>query len=385
MISKYLKTLLADNKRVIIPDFGGFVVKRSAAGDIISFNSFLKFNDDLLANIIIEEEGVEKSQALKQLKSFVKEINASLDEHGKFEIEDVGFLIKDKKGNVRFVDAIDDVVAAVLPSEKDAEKAQQTTDDSVNDKENPTEGASDDEEDSQEKEELANEEVEEEVSLDPLVKEEEKEKKKATPWIILAVLIIALGAWAVMNYAFDKESGSDKIEMVEGSGDVNDNSDDLSEKHSKLVEKKANDQMAVTVSSEKDGLIKRIIAFFKGLFAKKEAPTTPAVEVEKLEAKEYAMQPNQVDTVSGILVVADKNIAVKGEERYNVIIGSFTEKKNAVKFNKQMIEDGYASEIFDRYNGFEAVSTGAYPSLDIALKVCGQELKNTPDVWVLVK
>ena len=116
MIDKYLKSLLADNKRVIIPDFGGFVVKRSAAGDIISFNSFLKFNDDLLANLIVDKEKVTKDQALKNIKVLVGQINTSLDTEGKFEIEEVGFLIKDKKGNVRFVDEIDDVVASMLPS-----------------------------------------------------------------------------------------------------------------------------------------------------------------------------------------------------------------------------------------------------------------------------
>lgn len=370
MISKYLKTLLADHKRVIIPDFGGFVVKRSAAGDIISFNSFLKFNDDLLANLIVEREGVEKSQALKQLKAFVKEINTSLDDSGKFEILDVGFLIKDKKGNVRFVDAIDDVVASVLPTEKDNEKTQQSEEVPVNVKEEAKENTP------KNKEEV------------PLVgtKGQDKEKKKATPWIIIAVIIIAIGAWAIVQNAVKNEASRATTEQVDSVSTTKSVAGQLADKHNILVEKKANDQINVSVSKDKEGFLKRIISFFKGLFSKSEKPVeNDTSEKDTEEPVVYSMQPNQVDTISGILVVADKLISPKGKERYNVIIGSFTEKENAASFNLELIDSGFASEIFDRYNGFEAVSMGSYPSIDIAMKVCGEQLKETPDVWVLVK
>lgn len=370
MISKYLKVLLANNKRVIIPDFGGFVVKRSSAGDIISFNSFLNFNDDLLATIIVEQEEVDKSQALIKMKAFVIEINSSLDAHGKYEIEEVGYLVKDKKGNVRFVDVIDDVAVTEFPDENTADDVQQKTDASVSGIEEVLDLIED---------------VKDVKKIDSTMGEDNKKKKKRTPWIILAIIIIAITSWTVVQYVSNNGVNEDEIELVSGSDNEQSVGANLFEKHNKIVEKKANDQMNVSVTSEKQGLLRRIVTFFKGLFVKDAEPVSPVIEVEEVKAVEYIMVPFQVDTVSGVFIVADKNIAPKGKERYNVIIGAFTDKENAIKFNQELIEDTYASEIFDRYNGFNAVSMGAYPSLDIALKVCGEQLKETPDVWVLVK
>lgn len=375
MINKHLKSLLADNKRVIIPDFGGFVVKRSAAGDIISFNSFLKFNDDLLADLFVEKEGVDKNQALKEIQSFVKLMNESLDSQGKYEIEGVGFLVKDKKGNIRFVDEIDEVVASVLPAEKEElqkEDVQQSKEDSVNDIE---------------PEDITEEIVEDEALS---VKEDAEKaaiekKKKSRIWIVIIVILIAIGAWVISHHAFKHSDVAVNTELVEGASSSDGVSSQIAEQHNKLIEKKADERMNKELSSANKGFVARLVAFFKGLFSKTEIVESPKVEVKGMSDVSTVMLANQIDTISGILVVADKDISTKGNERYYVIVGSFSERVNANKFNRALVEDEYASEVFDRYNGFTAVSMGAYPSLDIALKVCGEELRKTPDSWILVK
>ena len=61
MIKNYLKGLIESNSRVIVPDFGAFMVQTSAKGKQISFNDFLKFNDGLLANEIIRAEKITKA------------------------------------------------------------------------------------------------------------------------------------------------------------------------------------------------------------------------------------------------------------------------------------------------------------------------------------
>ena len=380
MINKYLKLLLADNKRVIIPDFGGFVVKRSAAGDIISFNSFLKFNDDLLANLIVEKEGLAKTQALKQIKEVVKEINTSLDEKGKFEIAEVGFLIKDKKGNIRFVDQIDEVVASVLPVGKEPKDETQQLEEVVSaEKEEDTSVTLVEENDIQN-----NEEDENPVPVTPEV-EIIEEKKNRKFWIIFIVLLIAIGAWSISHYVFGEHDEKQTTELLDQSDTNVSVVDQLSQQHNSIIEKKANDQMNVKVSSNKKGFIARIVDFFKNLFSKNEKSVVTESAINEVSAENFVMQANQVDTIRGFIVVADKDISAKGKERYNVIIGSFSDSNNADKYNVELKEDGFASHVFDRYNGFKAVSMGAYPSLDIALKVCEQESYNTPEVWVLVK
>jgi hypothetical protein len=341
----------------------------------------LKINDDLLANLIVEKEGLEKTQALKQIKEVVKEMNTSLDEKGKFEIAEVGFLIKDKKGNIRFVDQIDEVVASRLPVEKEPKEKIQQSEEVVNDTEEEDTSAT-----VVEKEVIQDNEEEENPAPATPGEEIIEEKKNRKFWIIISiVLLIALGAWAVSYYVFGEHNDKQATELVEQSNTTVSVVDKLSDQHNSIIEKKANDQMNVKLSSNKKGFIARIVDFFKNLFSKKEKTVVPDGAINEEPTEIFVMQANQVDTIRGIIVVADKDISVKGNERYNVIIGSFSESNNADKYNVELKEDGFASQVFDRYNGFKAVSLGAYPSLDIALKVCGEESGNTPEVWILVK
>ena len=369
MINLYLKSLLAENKRVIIPDFGGFVVKRSAAGDIISFNSFLKFNDDLLANVIVEKEGVDKPQALQQIQEYVKLINISLDDTGRFEIVEVGFIIKDKKGNIRYVDQVEAGLSEVNPVVIEDKKVNDTVPSKAH--VNKRKPVADDKVES-----LKSEKAPMGKDKRPVVVKDEKKSSKI--WIIAIVLVLIFGAWAISRSVSKKINNQNNTELVEGHSDTESVKQKLAEQHDKVVEKKANDQMSVQSTSEKKG-------FFARLFSKKKEEVVTAKPVVVKTKVEYFMQPNQADTINGFLVIADKNISAKGMERYNVIVGSFSKKKNAVAYNKQLRYDVNASQIFERYNGYTAVSLGAYPTLDIAIKVCEEKLRLTPDVWILIK
>ena len=48
MISKYIKELIPGNSRIIIPDFGAFMIQDTPNGKVISFNDFLKVNDSVV-------------------------------------------------------------------------------------------------------------------------------------------------------------------------------------------------------------------------------------------------------------------------------------------------------------------------------------------------
>jgi len=389
MINTYLKILLADNKRVIIPDFGGFVVKRSAAGDIISFNSFLKFNDDLLLNLIVEKEGIDKMQALKKIKDFVGVINTSLDNQGKYEIEAVGYLIKDKKENIRFVEDVDTSIPPSVANEVTTQEAE------VADEASRESETIEVEENSQSSEEVQEEDqtltltepITEPITDSSEVQSEEpaKDRTRSKLWIVLIVILLLLGFWAVSHHIRDTKHSTNQTELVEGDKTTNDVADQIKDQHNKYIAEKADAEMNERLSSNDKSFFAKISSFFKGLFRKKKEAVAEPVEVVQEQAPKSVMQPNQVDTINGIIVVADENISPKGKERYNVIIGAFSESENATQYNKALRDDEYASEIFTRNNGFKAVSMGAYPSLDIALRVCGEKLEQTPDIWILVK
>jgi len=377
-MNKYLKSLLSDHKRVIIPDFGGFVVKRSATGDIISFNSFLKFNDGLLEAAIMQDEKVDKQHALKLIKDFVNVIISALDKDGKYEIEGLGFLVKDKKGNIRFVDSI-------MPSSsvQDQEAAAENSDDKAA-KLSASAPLLPKDTDASAKDDADQKLGETEVSED----DDDKKRRPLLLWIIIILLLIAVGAWFFLT----KDKGSAEpvqTEMLDATSSDDGVKAKVEKAHERLVEQKAEEEMSKELIGEKKNFWQRIAAFFKSLFSKKETEVVATVEeadtLEQVTEIAPVMAPLQVDTVSGILVVADQNISERGQERYHVIIGSFTDEGNAKMCNKALIDKGLPSELFDRPNGFQAVSYGSYPSLDIALRVCGETIEQTPDVWILVK
>lgn len=109
MKTEYIYELLRDNSRVIIPDFGAFLLKEKYASSIdgggfmqISFNDFLKFNDGLLVEYVARHERIDKIEAELQIKEFVSKIKYDLINTGFFAFVNMGELYYDEKGNLKF-------------------------------------------------------------------------------------------------------------------------------------------------------------------------------------------------------------------------------------------------------------------------------------------
>ena len=122
MINEYIKELISNNSRVIIPDFGAFMIQNSDNGKIISFNDFLKFNDGVLVNKIIVNEHIDATQSKEQIKKYVKEIEAVLKNGDKFLIDGVGYLSKGSNGDIVFEQSDD-----TAPAPKKAKPAAKKT------------------------------------------------------------------------------------------------------------------------------------------------------------------------------------------------------------------------------------------------------------------
>ena len=100
-MDKYIAELLENNNRVIIPDFGAFIVKQ---GDVkgITFNEFLKFNDGLLINYVTERENIDKNEARKKVDEFVGDINTQLSQGIQRKIANIGYLYLDNHKKIQF-------------------------------------------------------------------------------------------------------------------------------------------------------------------------------------------------------------------------------------------------------------------------------------------
>lgn len=101
MDKELLKRILAENTRVIIPNFGAFLRKQQ--GDSVVFSPFLKTDDGLITSIVEQEYGVSGDDAKSMVTEFVTYMRTVLATKSKYYIDDVGMLIVDSNGAISFV------------------------------------------------------------------------------------------------------------------------------------------------------------------------------------------------------------------------------------------------------------------------------------------
>lgn len=112
MIATYIQELLATNNRVIVPNYGAFLVRATSKSKDantleekladIYFSPFLKFNDELLEKYIVKKENITKEQAAEKIQSFIDDIKKELEQEKPFEIKGFGQFTSDKQGKVQF-------------------------------------------------------------------------------------------------------------------------------------------------------------------------------------------------------------------------------------------------------------------------------------------
>lgn len=108
MVGTVIKSLVSQGKRVIIPDFGAFLIKDSTLSSIltkdnVTFSPFLKYNDGFLENELAHKYGLHKDDARLQVAAFVDAVKTSLNIDRKaYEVPGLGFFYKDKQGNAAF-------------------------------------------------------------------------------------------------------------------------------------------------------------------------------------------------------------------------------------------------------------------------------------------
>ena len=112
MLDEYIKELIANNNRVIIPNFGAFLLRAtsknknkkelSAKINDIYFSPFLKFNDELLMNHVIKKENVTQREAMDMINQFISTIENSVKENGSYQIQGFGEFYMDNQGKIQF-------------------------------------------------------------------------------------------------------------------------------------------------------------------------------------------------------------------------------------------------------------------------------------------
>ncbi len=371
MISKYLKALTDSNNRIIVPDFGAFMIQDTPEGKQITFNDFLKFNDGLLVNQIIKTEKVSKTEATDLIKEFISAVEKEFSKNNPYQLAGMGILTKDNHGTIKFESKADT---------KEQPKAETKEKPKAEVKEIPKTSPTD---------------VKPTIVLDEKPKTEETKKEtKSEP--VKEVKIPATPDKEIIK----SEPAPVSAQKVEAK---------KPEPVSKPVSATIPPNKPITsvkkpmpTSTPKSNNAKNIIiivaaivivlggatwAFFKfdlgSLFGKKEQPP-----VEVVQTPPPVADTVKEDTVVPEPVVVEETPVEKPAEnvkKYYLIAGSFKVPSNATNFQQKLTEKGYESEIIMRNNGFNCVSYKTYYSWGEVLSAWKDMRNSDPQTWILIR
>lgn len=408
MKSHYLYDLLRQHSRVIIPNFGAFLLKVKPQSDSdtdlqITFNDFLKFNDGLLIDYVSQTEKIDKYEAEHQVKEFVSKIQYSLINEGVFEVEGLGTIYKDEKGGLKFAKSGSDFTQPdVKPDvEKSTSKtglspliaAQEArTAEPVEEKtEKPVYEIPKKENTETPIEKPMVKPVPKKAAPPPKPAKPPRKKNKLLPiWrhilTIAAVLLIVLIILYLAGFFDSSESASPVSEnrsaqtsLVEGdenSGQSKGNADDQGEAAQGDQQNKAD---ATSDASTAQG------------------NATNTGQADNLNNKQTKQDkaPEGQTTATNNNVPASKPVGAQSTSQaqsgdpdqikpFHIIAGSFNDKGNAYNFVLKLRSQGFDSRIVNKHNGFYRVSFNSYPTKAEALSALPTiRNNNNPDAWYL--
>lgn len=359
MIATYIKELLATNNRVIIPQFGAFLVRATSKHkdskdlskkiDDIYFSPFLKFNDELLVNHIVKKEKTTQEEANTKIKDFVNDINKTLEDGKSYAIEDMGDFSMDKQGKIQFV------VASGAKSET-TEKKEETKPKTTAAKAKETAKKEPEKKPAAKKTPPPKKEEKTEV------KKEEPQKAKTEPTKATTVKEKAAAA--------KTQKSSEPLKPKEGYAPRRlEEKDDL------------NKGLIITIAISVPLAVIFILAILnfdvvKDFFSKNEGKVKTEQIAKKKPAKEDAekvkkdkettsqdkkdTQTKKKATTTKQKTPAKQATAKPAGKRYYVIAGSFQNEKYADAFMNDLKKEGYNAQKLPPHNGMYRVSYNSF-------------------------
>ena len=99
MIVSVIYKYLEQNKRLVVPNLGAFIVKE--AGVKVLFSNLIKSDDGVLRGLLIEA-GLNELEAVGTIDRFVFEVNSRLESSGVCELHGLGKLSQGANGTLKF-------------------------------------------------------------------------------------------------------------------------------------------------------------------------------------------------------------------------------------------------------------------------------------------
>ncbi len=98
-MENYILQILESSTRVIVPDFGAFIVKQRDPLTVV-FNEFLQYNDGVMVDTIAKNESISHEDAKKKIDDYVKTITEALNRGESFSVGKLGVIMKGGTGKI---------------------------------------------------------------------------------------------------------------------------------------------------------------------------------------------------------------------------------------------------------------------------------------------
>lgn len=381
MLSNYFRELLEKHNRVIIPDFGAFLVKDT--GDIrslanISFSPFLRYNDGLVEAFLAEKDGLTKAEATKQVKDYVDLLKAELEKGTQVNLLKLGYFYMDSRGTIQFQLNLNE--GSNSPTiNKGVETS--TIVEKVQEKIEPTP-------------EIKNPEP---IISSPIISIKEEtiaaipaEEKKITP--IEPPKVSKQLPKQVLKTSKTKTSAAPQPNKEEKNVAISNsttNSMGKSENKSRTSGKSGKGYwvlitsliiLLIVIIWQYDNIVK---VFDNNSKAKTAANSTSIVS-DSLSTKSINDTKDSIsvsEKPSGPVYV--KPVIDKPENKFLVIVGSFTNKENAETQLKKLIDQGYQPIIIVRSNGMHSIVISGHTTKEEAKLSLDSYKNKNGEGWIM--
>ncbi|MFO8234623.1 MAG: SPOR domain-containing protein [Bacteroidales bacterium] len=368
MIDEYIKELITNNNRVIIPNFGAFLLratsknknKKDLAAKVedVYFSPFLKFNDELLVNHIIKQENIDQQKAMDKINQYIKQVEKKVQNEGIYKIEGLGEFTQDNQGKIQFK-VIEDSTKITKPKEEKLSATKKTAEKKESKPKTVHEKASETKKTTDKIPEKKAEEKAEEKKPTPPPQARDKGRKTPPPKppieksksgtnkglvlsIAIGLPIVVLFIWAMLNFdtvqkLFDKNDQqiTDQVEKQQA--------DKEEEK-----EEKANEE---ETSEEKTR------------------------EEEQRETEEQIIEEKRKE---------QDQVSASKTKKFHIVAGSFEKRQNAVNYRDKLRKEGFNAELIGERDGMHAVSYSSFDSKSEATEEM-KRIKEEEDLqaWLL--
>jgi nucleoid DNA-binding protein len=403
-MEKYLLKLLNNNLRIIIPDFGAFIIRQKEPL-IIVFNELLRYNDGLLIDYIARQENIEKEMARHQVSEYSETLIKTLEAGTEIKLEGIGTLHKTSEGKIEFIQAGKDTVKKSIkkPAQKKPveEKEEHTVefeilpdDTNVATSMAPPSEVQPESRKDNEKQEAAPKPKPKTAGAEPVRQKKQKVKKEEEKPVIEEEKTVV----ATKEKAIPTETYKPKVnaEMKASAEVVVKRTETVPAAKTPAIKKKRKQNIIwITIVLLAAVLINIWVIFHKPIAAfLKPAPV--ADTLGRLVEADTTMQLPLVDTVvapddnppdayiSGEAAAEEETADAKsqpagaGIKKYYIVAGCFGEEVNADAMVKELIRKGYKAQKYCKRGNLFCVSYASFSDRNEAVMEL-EKIKNEVD------